>query len=80
MSLSVSQKLKHCTGCHDNFYNNGGNSLKKDGLCWSIHSAKLVMRKRVHIHQRPPWNQKAQKYLDCIHGNGYVYIAPGATN
>ena len=69
---------KDCIGCRNNFYN-GNNDL---GIkeCWSFESAKLIMRKRVHIDQPPPWNQKAISKPNCYHEQGYVYVGPNQTN
>ena len=51
---------QHCNGCYNEFYNN-----RKQGDCWSLESAKLIMRKEVHIDQIPPWTQKAEKFPNC---------------
>lgn len=77
-SLTVSEKLKHCSGCHDDFYNQPGNSPK--GRCWSLDSMKLIQRKEVHIDQRPPWNQKARLLPNCYHRPHFVYVKPDITN
>jgi hypothetical protein len=74
--MTISQKLKYCVGCRNNYYNCPENSGSSDGLCWSIHSAKLVSKKEVSIDQRPPWKQKAIKVLNCFHRPRYVYVEP----
>jgi len=71
------EKLKHCANCHDNFYNQKGNS--SEGRCWSLDSMKLIMRKEVSVDQRPPWNQKARIIPDCYHRPRYVYVKPDQT-
>lgn len=70
-------KLKHCVGCHDDYYNCPGNS--PDGVCWSLKSMKLVWRKQVHIDQRPPWTQKSKLMPDCYHAQRYVFVKPDQT-
>jgi hypothetical protein len=74
--MTISQKLKYCVGCRDNYYNRPETSNSSDGLCWGIHFAKLVSRKEVHINQKPPWKQKAIKVLHCYHRPRYVYVEP----
>lgn len=70
--LSTEDKLKHCAGCRNNFYN-GNNSLGVT-RCWSLADAKLILRKRVHINQVPPWTQKPTKILSCYHESQYVFV------
>lgn len=70
-----SEKLKHCSGCRDNYYNAKGKSGRADGLCWSIHDAELVSKREVGIHQRPPYKQRARMFLSCYHRQGYGYLA-----
>lgn len=67
-----------CAGCDDNFYN--GNNPYDIKECWSLKTAKLIMRKRVHVDQIPPWNQKAQKYPNCYRQRGYVFVRPDQIN
>lgn len=70
--MTEKQKLRHCSGCHDNFYN-GNNDLGVE-RCWNLKSAKVVWRKEVSIDQKPPWKQKAKRVLDCYHRPGYIYV------
>lgn len=77
--LSVKEKLSHCAGCENEYYNNRGTSAAANDLCWSINSATLELRKKVPLHQRPPWNQKAKRVLSCYHEKGYVFIVPAST-
>ena len=44
--------------------------------CWHLDSAKLILRKEVHINQQPPWKQKARKFLSCYRKKGYAYFPP----
>ena len=67
-------KLKHCRGCRDNFYN--GNNSYGVKECWGLKTAKLIMRVEVHIDQVPPWTQPPAKYLSCYHADRYVYVRP----
>jgi hypothetical protein len=68
---------KHCVGCRDDFYN-GKNDLGVSE-CWSLKDAKLVMKKEVHLDQRPPWTQKAQRLPGCFRRPRHVYVAPDVT-
>jgi len=75
--MTKNEKLKYCKGCEQNFYN-GNNNLGVNE-CWHLQSAKIVLKKEVHINQQPPWNQKAQKFLDCYKAKGFVYVNPDKT-
>ncbi len=70
--MKKSEKLKYCSGCNDNFYN--GNNALGVKVCRSLSSAKLLLKKEVPRDQRPPWNQKPIKVLNCFRQTGYVYV------
>lgn len=74
--LSVKKKLGFCVGCENDYYNNRGTSAAADGLCWSIRSASLELRRKVPLDQRPPWKQPAKKVLSCYHQRGFVFMIP----
>ncbi len=76
--MSEDEKLKHCAGCHDDHYNQPGNSWS--GRCWSLPKMKLIKRKEVSIDQVPPWNQKARLFPACYHRPRFVYVGPNQTN
>jgi len=65
-------KKERCLGCRNDFYS-GKNDL---GIkeCWNLKLAKTVVKKKVHIDQRPPWDQKPGKYLDCYNQDRYVFV------
>ena len=63
---------KHCLGCEEDFYNDKNPLGSK--VCWSLQDAKLIMRKRVGINERPPWKRKPEKLPDCYRQKGYVFI------
>ena len=69
--MTEKEKLKHCIGCEEDFYNNRNPYGIKE--CWNLKSAKLVLKKKIHINQRPPWKQKPIKVLDCYRQRGYVF-------
>lgn len=71
------EKLRHCAGCHDDFYNHAGNS--PDGRCWSLATMELDWRKEVPVDQRPPWTQKAKRLPKCYHRPRFVYVGPKQT-
>ena len=67
------EKLEHCMGCKQNFYN-----LKNSyGIneCWNLSSAELVLKKKIALTQIPPWKQKPIKVLSCYQQKGYVFWA-----
>ena len=66
----------NCVGCHNNYYNiNPERSGHGEG-CWMLGSAKLIMRKKVPLSQRPPWTQNAQRLPSCYKQRGYVFVGP----
>lgn len=75
--MSKSEKKKFCAGCRDNFYN-GNNDL---GIteCWCLDSATFVMKKKVPIDLRPPWNMESTKVLSCRNERGYIYVDKNRT-
>lgn len=68
------EKLRHCRGCHDDYYNHN-----HPGECWMLANMEVVLRKEVSVDQRPPWNQKAQPLPKCYHRPRYVYVKPDQT-
>lgn len=74
--MTEQEKLLHCVGCHDDFYNH----REGQGRCWSLSSMKLVLKKKVHVSQTPPWTQKPIKVPDCKHVSGYVFVGPKQIN
>ena len=65
---------KHCAGCSNNFYN-GRENFEGGNRCWNLGAAKLIMRKEVHIDQRPPWTQPARRMPDCYSRSRYIYVS-----
>lgn len=67
---------KHCAGCRNNFYNNGGvNGGTKE--CWSLDGATLERKKEVHVSDQPPWkHNKIKKVPSCYSRPKYVYVDP----
>ena len=70
--MTKEEKLKHCTGCEQDVYNNNFFNIKE---CWHLEKAKLVLKKKIHINQVPPWKQKPIKVLSCYQQKGYVFWA-----
>ena len=66
--MTTSEKRRMCSGFHDEFYHNSV------GMCWSFANAEVVVKKEVSVDQRPPWTQKAGKFLNCYHRQRYVYV------
>lgn len=62
---------KHCSGCHDNYYNSKSTSGSSNGMCWSRKSGQLVSRIAIGVDEPPPYkNKKKIKVPDCWHGGG----------
>ena len=72
MALSKVEKLRMCNGCEENFYN--GHNPYGIKECWNLKSAKVVKKKKVHIDQVPPWEQKPIKVLSCYHQKRFVFV------
>lgn len=78
MALTKYEKLQHCRGCVDNFYN--GNNEYNVKECWHLKTAKLV--KRFKIYWWTPTDKASNftevKVLSCYHdlenGHGYAYF------
>lgn len=72
--MTVSEKLKHCVGCSNDFYN--GNNDLDIKQCWSLASAKLVPRLRIPVSMCPPYTMSPKKVFNCRHERGYVLVDP----
>lgn len=73
---------KHCAGCRDDFYNHNRMGLNVDEgepRCWSLRTAKLIMRKRVGINDRPPWDREPERLPNCYRQKGFVFVEPRVT-
>ena len=68
----TTNKRSMCAGCRDNFYN--GQNPYGIQECWNLKSARIVLKKRVAMDQRPPWDQKPIRVLSCRHEKGYVFV------
>jgi hypothetical protein len=78
IDMTKSEKMKHCAGCRNDYYNIPGNTFSGD-CCWSLASMKLEWRKLVHVDQVPPWNQKAQRLPSCYSKPRYVCVGKDRT-
>ncbi len=67
------EKMKHCVGCFNDDYNHG---LGGAAQCWFLKDMRVIWRKKVHINQVPPWNQKAERYPSCYRRPQYVFVGP----
>ncbi len=73
--MTKAEKLKMCSGCRNDFYN--GKNPYDIKECWSLKTAKVKMRKRVAMDERPPWTRKPEKMLSCYRQKGFVFVEPG---
>ena len=76
--MTEEEKMKHCGGCDDDFYN--GKNPMGIKRCWNLKWGELVFRKEVPMNQSPPWDQKPGRFLSCYRRNGYVYVDPERTH
>lgn len=65
---------ERCIGCRDDFYN-GKNPYGIEN-CWGLMTAKLVMRRRVAMDERPPWRRTPEEIPSCYREAGYVFVDP----
>lgn len=70
--LSEQEKLKHCSGCEDDFYNDKNPMGVK--RCWGLENATLKLRKKVSVDQPPPWKHKPDQYLSCYKQKRFVFF------
>src|ERR1043166_2205618 len=71
--MTEAEKLKHCRGCRDNFYN--GNNPMGVQRCWMLKTAKMVKRYRIGTWTVPtePGAFTEVKGLSCFHRDGEHY-------
>jgi len=63
---------KNCIGCRDNFYNgNNGLGVKE---CWNFEDARMMLRKKVGVWDRPPWTWKPKLFPSCYSADGFAMI------
>jgi len=73
--LKVSNKVAYCAGCYNSIYN--GEAAE---VCWSLETANIIPRKRVHINDVPPWNHTPELYPDCYREPKYVFVGEKQTH
>jgi hypothetical protein len=68
--MTEAEKLRHCGGCRDDFYN--GNNPLGVQRCWGLKTAKLVTRFRIGTWTQPdaPGAFTKVKTLTCWHASG----------
>jgi hypothetical protein len=71
--MTEGQKLKHCAGCRDDFYN-GKNPMGVQ-RCWGLKTAELVTRYCIGTWTRPtePGAFTKVETLSCFHRDGEHY-------
>lgn len=70
-------KLKYCSGCYNDDYNRGLGGAKQ---CWSLKDMIVIKRKRVHINQRPPWNQEPEILPTCYRVPQFIFARADQTH
>lgn len=69
--MTKNEKLKHCIGCHNDYYNGRERCGGRD--CWHLSGANLVLRRRVHMDDMPPHTHKPQQFFNCRYEPGYSF-------
>ena len=64
----LSEKKKRCVGCRNDYYNG---ALEE---CWHLETATLVVKKKVHINDVPPWKHTPQEMPSCYRVAKFVMI------
>jgi hypothetical protein len=74
-NLQVNNKMDYCAGCYNDHYNTrvADDNVQRHMCCWSLESAKIIPRKRVHINDRPPWNHTPELYPSCYREPKYIF-------
>lgn len=70
--MTDADKLKLCSGCRDDFYNDHNPYGVK--RCWSLDSAQPVVKTMVGVWQNPPYTWRPQTTLSCHRPDGSVWI------
>ena len=68
------EKLRLCNGCENDFYNDKNPFGIKE--CWSLDTATIEKKKKVHVDDVPPWDHEPIKVLSCYHQKRYVFVNP----
>jgi hypothetical protein len=71
-AMTEAEKLQHCQGCRDDFYNHGNRST--NGRCWHLPTMKLELAKEVPLDQPPPWTQKPKLVPKCYSKDGVIFF------
>lgn len=69
--MTTTQKLAHCRGCRDNYYNM---RPEPDGKCWMLADMTLGSYKLVPLDAVPPWKMPARRLPACYRRSGYVKV------
>jgi hypothetical protein len=64
---------QRCVGCYNDDYNHGHGGAKE---CWSFATARLVLRRRVHRDELPPWTAKPEVLPSCYTQREYQFVSP----
>ena len=70
--MTKKDRKKLCSGCHQNYYNQAGNS--DTGECWMLAGSKVVTRTSVGTWQNPPYEWTPQETLSCHSPEGRHWI------
>lgn len=65
--------VRHCAGCYNDEYNRG---LGGAAECWHRKNAVVILRRRVHIDDVPPWDREPEQLPSCYTQRRYVFVKP----
>lgn len=66
-----------CSECYCDDYNHGLGGAK---VCFRYKDAKVILRKKVHINQVPPWTQKPEWRMSCYNKPQWYFVNGDATS
>ena len=71
--MTEAEKMQHCLGCRDDFYNDKNPMGVK--RCWGLKTAKMVTRYEIGTWTAPtePFAFTERKTLSCFHADGRHY-------
>lgn len=67
----------NCRGCYNDDYNHGLGGAKE---CWSFPTAVVVLRRRVHMDEVPPWKREPEELPNCYTQKRYIFVEPTREN
>lgn len=76
MGKQLPMTKDRCRGCYFDDYNHGLGGATE---CWHFKDAKVILRKRVHVDERPPWKAKPELLPHCYTQRRFVFVKSEVT-